>query len=52
MGKTMDKRDRRRPRTPEDLDREYDFAGMKKAIESLEKRISELEKLVENPENN
>ena len=32
MGKTMDKRDRGRVRTAEDLERKYDFAGMKKAI--------------------
>ena len=47
MEKSVDKRDRRGARAPEDLKREYNFAGMKEALELCEKRIEKLEKFAE-----
>lgn len=43
MAQTMDKRDRRRPRTPEDLERQYGFFKMRKLLEWCEEKIKELE---------
>ena len=46
MGKPINKRDKGRPRTVDDLEREYNFEGMVKTIKDQGKKIDELTKLV------